>query len=572
MQLAAQRPLIPAGSPGYLFMPPPTEDSVTITWTTVGYYGHPMGTDFRGTAYRPPHGAWVYGVALATDELERYPYLWVYLMQDRLVDSINHCYAIDTVAGELFCFIERNPVSYADFGFGSGNSVVVPCYEFYFSEPVLVPAGTRFYVGVSQSPYNVYNHFRKDTFYYPIMYYRTPRFTSIKRRHLAQGCQWGWDGLDSTWNLLKVRIPGLVDWECGRCYTPLPDPELGDLSYYRKYLCYGFFPIVRPPEDSSRIFPRHELPLRPGAVSGFHLTGLDSAHASFMWDTMQPSDWGPVGVNVNAYQVNYAPYMQEYDEGDTITVTSDTCTLFMDFDTTVMYKARCRARSLHICDIHWSEVWGDWSDEVYFHTGVGVSDTVPLPRMCRRVEGLRYEGSASGWPRFKWDRCDGQDLFEVQYALAGSGDWRIESTTASPECYLFASIDPRMRYEVRVRAHCNHHCHIHDTLLLSGWSDTVEFCLQQEGVDEAATIEGKGLFALAPNPAHGTVAVRPTMEGGEYPALLTVNDTKGSEVMRRTLADDTPQTLDLSTLPSGSYLVTLTTRSRKTETQRLVVE
>ena len=63
-----------------------------------------------------------------------------------------------------------------------------------------------------------------------------------------------------------------------------------------------------------------------------------------------------------------------------------------------------------------------------------------------------------------------------------------------------------------------------------------------------------------------------TKEGGEYPAVLTVNDAKGSEVMRRTLADGSPQTLDLSRLPSGSYLFTLTTRSRRTETQRLVLE
>ncbi len=88
-----------------------------------------------------------------------------------------------------------------------------------------------------------------------------------------------------------------------------------------KYQSRGFFPIMRPPEDSTRIIPPHIHPLRAHAVEGFRLTGLDSAHASFAWDSIPPSDWGQVGVNVNAYQVNYAPYGQEYDEADTVIVT-----------------------------------------------------------------------------------------------------------------------------------------------------------------------------------------------------------------------------------------------------------
>ena len=104
------------------------------------------------------------------------------------------------------------------------------------------------------------------------------------------------------------------------------------------------------------------------------------------------------------------------------------------------------------------------------------------------------------------------------------------------------------------------------------WSDTLEFCLTPEGVDEADQSVSQGLFVVAPNPTSGMVTVSPMAEGGEYPAVLTVNDAKGNEVMRRTLADGSPQTLDLSRLPSGSYLFTLTTRSRRTETQRLVLE
>ena len=128
-----------------------------------------------------------------------------------------------------------------------------------------------------------------------------------------------------------------------------------------------------------------------------------------------------------------------------------------------------------------------------------------------------------------------------------------------------------MRYWVRVRAQCDHHCHIHDTVMIGEWGDTVEFCLQPEGIEGGETA-GRAMFSLAPNPAGGIMTVKPALASGEYPAVLTVSDTKGREVMRRTLTDGSPLTVDVGTLPSGAYLVTLTTRSHRTGTQRLVVE
>ena len=370
-QVMAQRPVITVHSPGYLFMPPAGDDSVRIQMDTVT-----MGTavidQVVGTAYRPPHGAWVYGVALATWDLERYPYYWVYLMQERLVDSVNLCYAVDTIVADLYCFIERAPVSYADFAFGASGRVVVPCYEFYFDEPVNIPAGTRFYVGISNSPYNVYNHLSKEEQriqqYHPgVFFYHHIQFFSMKRPHYSEDqpyCCGGFDELDSTWHLDKINLPDTVNWKCCICGSY----PIRDVINYRKYMSYGFFPITRPPEDSTRIFPKHEHPLKAAAVENFRLTELDSAHAVFSWDTFAPSDWGLVGVNVDAYEVNWAPYTEEYSETDTLMTTDGSCTLFMDFDTTVMYKVRCRARSHHVCDIHDMEVGGDWSQEILFGT------------------------------------------------------------------------------------------------------------------------------------------------------------------------------------------------------------
>ena len=590
-QASAQRPVIPAGTGEYMCMPPATQDSVSI-YPPDAYFGrlggYRVGTDFIGDAYRSPkNGVTVYGVATEDGLTNKYPYLWVYVLQDRLVDTVNNCYAQDTVASELFCFVGQTAVSYADFAYEqrapwySGlhgveglDTIDIPFYEFYFTDPVFMPEGVRFYVGVSHSPFNEYNHVIEGRINYPVLLSDCPIFLSHKRGgsnpSQVSGCPW--DGLDSVWRLWKGHLNGLTDWMCDRCHIPFPNPEMEANYAYLKYRAHGFSPIIQPPTDSARIFPPHDHPLRAEGVHNFRLTELDSAHASFAWDTFPPSDWGPVGVNVNAYQVNYAPYMQEYDEGDTLVrmATSDSCTLYMPFDSTVMYKARCRARSRHRCDIHDTVVWGEWSEEVYFHTGVEVPDTVPLE--CLRVEGLRYEGLVGGNPRVSWEHCEGHDYYEVQYAPEG-GAWQRAPVTSMTTCVLYAGWVPGTRYVVRVRAKCRHQCHIHDTLMVSEWSDTVGFTMPGEaGVEAAGEAEGKELFVVAPNPTKGSVVVSPTELAEGYPAVLTVNDAKGREVLRHTLTDGSPLALELGALPSGTYLVTLTTRTRQTGTKRLVVE
>ena len=570
-QVQAQRPVIMAGSPGYLFTPPPTQENVIIQSTI--QYNFPLnaGTPFHGNAYRPSHGAWVYGVAVTLeDDMANVPYVWVYLLQDRRVDSVNYCYAIDTVVAELFCFIDQPPVSYADFGFvaSNGDTTICQFYEFYFSEPVNVPAGVRFYVGISHSPYNVYNHVNKDTIYWPYVRWYGPSFVCYDgEASLDHDCQG--DGLDSTWSLNKGYYPDLVDWACGTCNTHFSDPTMENAAGRYKYRAHGFFPIIRSPEDSRLILRPHDHPLRAEAVPNFRLRDLDSTHASFVWDTPSPSEWGPLGVNVDVYQVNYAPYMQEYDEEDTLLTADIGCTLYMTLDSTVMYKARCRARSRHICDIHDTVVWGEWSNEVYFHTGVGVPDTVPL--VCPRVEGLRYEGLVGGNPKISWDSCEGHDFYDVQYAPVG-GAWQRAPTTSLTTCVLYASWVPGTRYMVRVRAKCNHQCFIHDTVMVSEWSETMEFVMPGEGVETVDETEGRGMFALAPNPAKGNVTVKPMIGGDEYPAMLTVSDVKGREMLRKELSHETHEyTFHVSDFPAGTYFVTLSTPDG-TSTQRLVVE
>ena len=109
-------------------------------------------------------------------------------------------------------------------------------------------------------------------------------------------------------------------------------------------------------------------------------------------------------------------------ETDTLMTTDGSCTLFMDFDTTVMYKVRCRGRSHHYCDIHNTEVWGDWSEEVLFHTGVGVPDTVLLDKRgcvtkACMVAILSSRGSVASGRR-------GSRFSMHRWVAAAGGVWR----------------------------------------------------------------------------------------------------------------------------------------------------
>ena len=66
-QVSAQRPVIPSGSPGYMFTPPPTQEGVEMSDYM---YGQRVYDSFFGTAYRPDHEILVYGVAVAVRDVE----------------------------------------------------------------------------------------------------------------------------------------------------------------------------------------------------------------------------------------------------------------------------------------------------------------------------------------------------------------------------------------------------------------------------------------------------------------------------------------------------------------------
>ena len=167
-----------------------------------------------------------------------------------------------------------------------------------------------------------------------------------------------------------------------------------------------------------------------------------------------------------------------------------------------------------------------------------------------------------GFPKFEWSRCPGHSNYDMQLAHAGRDDWHRVDLTSENNTMLRSGVDPTERYWLRVRAECNHHCHIHDTVMRSQWSDTLEFCLTPQGVDEA---EGGGL-SLVPNPAHDEV----TLTAESVITRVAVYDMQGHMVLEQQ-AHGREATLSLRKLAAGSYIVHADT-PRGRLTHKLTVE
>ena len=294
---------------------------------------------------------------------------------------------------------------------------------------------------------------------------------------------------------------------------------------------------------------------------------VEGGHAVLVWDSAARSEWGPVGVNVDMYELQYAEYGTEYDERNTVHSTEPWAVIAEELDSTKYYKARCRARSHHRCDIHDTLVWGPWSADGYFYVGTQYPDTVPLA--CGAVGDFRVDGERGGRPHFSWERCTGHTEYEVEYGLDRAA-WSREKVRRQ-QWTLPEGVEPGMEYRVRVRAKCEHRCYIHDTVMWSAWSEILRVTAPGERMG-AETAEGEGLFELVPNPARGEVIVRLNAGAERLPAVLTLTDMQGREVRRVELRDAGAGRVDLTGLAAGTYVATLTCNDKTTSRQRLVVE
>jgi hypothetical protein len=194
------------------------------------------------------------------------------------------------------------------------------------------------------------------------------------------------------------------------------------------------------------------------------------------------------------------------------------------------------------------------------------------------VTGFHQTDDYDGWPVFLWNGTAGQELYELSYGPADqdTDSYQVVSTTYSWLILRDSTLDSTVVYAARCRARNHHACALHDTVMWSRWTDTVQFWTGRyrpgSAPDDSVGIVSPSdavAFTLSPNPAKGQVAVRADIW---EPYSVAVRDEQGREVLRRKLAAGTRTlTIDVADYPSGTYFVTLTT-AKGTSTQKLVVE
>ncbi len=557
----AQLPIQNCGDAGYLYSPNCTDGDIDYRIWYPDIW--PISGGFVGAGFHAYRDTVVYGVSVPDINLGDFPYLWVYLLKPRfhskvyeeaLHDSVP-LYTMEKSREELFCFITNPPEAHSMMRFvsrGSDTNVLtVPMCDFYFREPCPIDSGEFYFVGIGHSIFNQYNHMLKDN---P----NPDGYLPWAILYLVLGIGDHSYSPDST-ALLVIRYYPPERFPTQYSSEPRGINAIG--------ADFGFLAIVHPPEGVEAN-PRHEEPIGPAAVMGLRIDSVAEGHAVMTWDSAAPSEWGPVGVRVDKYQLNYAEYSQDYAEGGTVESVTNRVTIGEVLDTTKFYKARCRARSDHVCDIHDTVMWGPWSEEAYFYTGTTYPDTAPLG--CVPVEGFRQAGMRGGMPYFEWDRSAGHTEYEVEYVRErGTAMYEV---ARHRHWTMPRSVEPGREYRVRVRAKCIHQCYIHDTMMWSAWSEALRVTAPGEATGIAEEREGGGMLSIEPNPASGSVTVRVNAEAGKLPGMLTMTDMQGREVLRREVRDGSAQRVDVRALPSGTYMVTLSCRDRTSERRRLVVE
>ena len=559
-RVQAQVPTLHFGDSGYMYNPA-WFDTIRIH----DYYSRAgITTDptFYGNAYHSGDGFTMYGVTMVSDDFMEYPYLWVIVLKDDTLS--NGHYAFDTIKAELFCFIDSPAVTYANFEIMSTppntEHFTAPLYNFYFREPVEIPAGIRFYAGVSHAEYNAYNlsYYGKAApdHYWPYSSFHRFHFWSWKLLPGFDPSTYpGYDGRDSTWWLCLPRNVSEIDWRTADANN--------------KYMASGYFPILAPADRHIRQNHIHDEPLT-ATVPTFHLEAVRDNALILAWDSVE-SGWGRVvGADVDLFEVQYALYDGDYDSVHSIITDRFSLTVRDTFSQQVYYKARIRCRNHHRCDIHDTLVWGPWSREVYFR----LSNTQPD---CSPVENFRFLGERMNRPYFSWDRRDGQSVFEIQCAPYNSDTWSGTIVEDRSSCVLPRGFQQAGTYKARIHAKCPNQYLEPDSVLWSPWSDLAVFYSSGQWTEAdtgevgIAAPEVTTTFTLSPNPTTGmvTVMLPPLSEG----AVLTVADATGREVRRQTLpptAETTRLRLDLKGLPAGAYFVTVAT-PQGSHTEKLVI-
>ncbi len=187
---------------------------------------------------------------------------------------------------------------------------------------------------------------------------------------------------------------------------------------------------------------------------------------------------------------------------------------------------------------------------------------------CSAPEGLTLVDIDSGSVILSW-QGGGADLWELSIGTVGSTPETGTVTTCNNELATVGGLDTAQWYAARVRSVCN----FGDSSYYSDWSDSVMFYVPGDttgngGGDNPNRIETTAdrYTYLMPNPASETVTVASSFRIGD----VEVYTLDGRRILASRV-DGISTTLDISSLPTGTYIVRVSTNNG-TAYKKLVVK
>ena len=203
--------------------------------------------------------------------------------------------------------------------------------------------------------------------------------------------------------------------------------------------------------------------------------------------------------------------------------------------------------------------WGHVEEDILYFIFpiIDTTGSYRVPDSCKTVRGLEMPYQDSIYAYLTWERGRFNQTWEVAY---GPADEEVDGyvvDTCSEEHYMLRGLTPGVEYAARVRGTC------FEGEAYSEWSDTVRFV--RMGTQDVA--EPSPHTYVSPNPARGEVTVASDV------ALrnITVYDMQGHRVLEHGKAEGFTESLDVSALPQGSYVIVVHTAQGRS-TQKLLIE
>ena len=170
------------------------------------------------------------------------------------------------------------------------------------------------------------------------------------------------------------------------------------------------------------------------------------------------------------------------------------------------------------------------------------------PKPCSPVDSLWVDGTAGHTVTLSWSSSASHPGYELAY-IPETGSWDNATIVETSDTTLAITLSDDGCHLFRVRALCdgNHVAH-------SAWSDAITVC-PEVGIGD---VDKPSSISLYPNPTNGMVQI---LGLRDQMATVEILDMTG----RLIITFDNTSTFNISTLPSGTYIVRVKTHHDNTD-------